>query len=255
MQMVFTDDQITDILESHVRQGGGIHELLRMTLEAIMRGERQAFLEDWGSGNKANGFQSASAYGHGQKLEFKVPRDRLGAFRPLIIGLLSDQDEECDRLVSSLYSKGLTQSQVSDVFEQVYGKQYSTSSISRMLDGIKGLDEALALRFPETPLQRCVVHLMRRITSKVKVKDREAVAQDLKEVCTTGIRDDKLQDGWNHLLSFCEKWGKRSRSIKMMVGNPWYLNYFTYLNYDCRMQSMIYTTIWKTNKISFNLNS
>jgi putative transposase len=334
MQMLFTDDQITDILESHVRQGGGIHELLRMTLEAIMRGERQAFLEDWGSGNKANGFRSASAYGHGQKLEFKVPRDRLGAFRPLIMGLLRDQDEECDRLVSSLYSKGLTQSQVSDVFEQVYGKQYSTSSISRMLDGIreevnmwmsrplekhypvvfidalyvkvrtlgsvepeaffvilgvtpertrevlalghlptesatgwaalldeiksrgvesigllvadgiKGLDEALALRFPETPLQRCVVHLMRRITSKVKVKDREAVAQDLKEVFTTGIRDDKPKDGWNRLQSFCEKWGKRSRSIKMMVGNPWYLNYFTYLNYDCRMQSMIYTTNW-----------
>jgi transposase-like protein len=53
------------------------------------------------------------------------------------MGLLRDQDEECDRLVSSLYSKGLTQSQVSDVFEQVYGKQYSTSSISRMLDGIR----------------------------------------------------------------------------------------------------------------------
>ena len=85
---------------------------------------------------------------------------------------------------------------------------------------------------------------MRRITSKVKVRDREAVAQDLKEVFTTGIRDDKPQDGWNRLQSFCEKWGKRSRSIKMMVGNPWYLNYFTYLNYDCRMQSMIYTTNW-----------
>ena len=67
------------------------------------------------------------------------------------MGLLKDQDEDCVRLVCSLYSKGLTQSQVSDVFVQVYGKQYSTSSISRTLDGIKGLDEALALRFPETP--------------------------------------------------------------------------------------------------------
>ncbi|NDA07676.1 MAG: hypothetical protein EBZ21_07985 [Flavobacteriia bacterium] len=40
-------------------------------------------------------------------------------------------------MVSALYSKGLTQNQVSDVFEQVYGKHYSTSSISRMLDGIR----------------------------------------------------------------------------------------------------------------------
>lgn len=111
-------------------------------------------------------------------------------------------------------------------------------------DGIKGLDEALALGFPETPLQRCVVYLIRRITSKVKVKDREAVALDLKEVFTTGIRDDKPQDGWNRLQSFCEKWGKRTRSIKMMVGNPWYLIYVTCLNFDCRMQGMIYTTNW-----------
>jgi hypothetical protein len=71
MQMLFTDDQITDILESHVRQGGGIHDLLTMTLEAIMRGERQAFLEDWGPGNKANGFRSASAYGHARNWNSK----------------------------------------------------------------------------------------------------------------------------------------------------------------------------------------
>jgi hypothetical protein len=71
---------------------------------------------------------------------------------------------------------------------------------------------------------------MRRITSKVKVKDHEAVAQDFKEVFTKGIRDDKPEDGWNRLQSLCEKWGMRSRSIKMMMGNPWHINYFTYLN-------------------------
>ena len=135
--MLFTDHQITDILESHIRRGDELNDLLSMTLDAVMRGERQAFLEDWCLGNKGNGFRPATAYGHGQKLEFKVPRDRLGAFSPLILGLLRNQDEECDRLVSALYSKGLTQKQVSEVYEQVYGKHYSASSISRMLDGIR----------------------------------------------------------------------------------------------------------------------
>lgn len=61
--MLFTDHQITDILESHVRQGGGLNDLLTLTLEAFLRGERQAFLEDWGSGYKGNGYGSTSAYG------------------------------------------------------------------------------------------------------------------------------------------------------------------------------------------------
>ena len=36
-----------------------------------------------------------------------------------------------------LYTKGLTQEQVGDVFEQIYGQYYSKSSISRMVDSVR----------------------------------------------------------------------------------------------------------------------
>lgn len=42
-----------------------------------------------------------------------------------------------DRLAGVLYTKGLTQEQVGDVFEQIYGRHYSKSSISRMADSVR----------------------------------------------------------------------------------------------------------------------
>ena len=36
-----------------------------------------------------------------------------------------------------MYSKGLTQEQVGDVFNDIYGEHYSKASISRMLDYLR----------------------------------------------------------------------------------------------------------------------
>ena len=44
------------------------------------------------------------------------------------------QEEDCERLAGSLYTKGLTQEQVCEVFEEFYGDHYSKASVSRMLD-------------------------------------------------------------------------------------------------------------------------
>ena len=46
-------------------------------------------------------------------------------------------EEECERLAGPLYSKGLTQAQAGDVFNDIYGEHYSKTSISRMLEYLK----------------------------------------------------------------------------------------------------------------------
>ena len=332
--MHLSTEQITELLANQVEHGAGIQELLRMTLEALMRGERRSFLDEWGSGNKGNGFRQATAYGQGRKLELKVPRDRNGAFQPVIMGLLREQDEECDRLVGALYSNGLTQRQVADVFESVYGEHYSKSSISRMLDdirlevstwlsrpldkhypiiyidalhvkvrsagkvdpeafyvmlgvtcertrevlaignlptesatgwngffaelklrgvesvglvvadGLSGLDEALAMHYPNSRLQRCVVHLMRNMMARVKPAHKQQLVHDLRDVFMTGDTSDTSEAGWERFQAVCRKWGGKYKTFRNLENNPWYLNYFTYLSYDARIQSMIYTTNW-----------
>ncbi len=44
--------------------------------------------------------------------------------------------------------------------------------------------------------------------------------------------------------SFCEKWGKYYPRIKQLWEEPRYDLYFTYLGYDYRVQSMLYSTNW-----------
>ena len=108
---------------------------MEIMLESMMVAERSEFLQENPS-NKGNGYRPGHAYGQGRKLEFRIPRDRYGNFHPQILAILRDQEEECDRLTGALYTKGLTQEQVGDVFDRIYGRHYSKSSISRMVESV-----------------------------------------------------------------------------------------------------------------------
>lgn len=53
------------------------------------------------------------------------------------MAVLRDQEDECERLAGTLYTKGLTQEQVGEVFADIYGEHYIKASISRMLDYLR----------------------------------------------------------------------------------------------------------------------
>ncbi len=250
------------------------------------------------------------------------------------MAILREQEEECDQLACTLYTKGLTQEQVGDVFSDIYGEHYSKASISRMLDylrkdvsewlersleayypvlfidcvhikihrkrsvdteafyvvlavkedktrevlgifnkptesatgwgemlndlyergveriglicadGLKGLEDVISEVFTGTKLQRCTTHLKRNILSDVRNGDKGEVADDLRQVFRTGDRNYAVEDAWKEWQGFCSKWGRYYRKIKARGDDPSYKAYFTYLNYDHRIQSMIYTTNW-----------
>lgn len=134
--MLLTKEQISEQMRKHAEKKNGLHDLMEIMLESMMVAERGEFLAD-NPGNKGNGYRPGSTYGQGRKPEFRIPRDRYGHFHPQILAILRDQEEECDRLAGVLYTKGLTQEQVSDVFDQVYGQHYSKASISRMVECVR----------------------------------------------------------------------------------------------------------------------
>ena len=332
--MKFTKEQISEIMCKHSERENGLHDLLEIMLESMMVAERGEYLRTAGEGNKGNGYRLGHTYGQGRKLEFKIPRDRYGNFHPRILAVLKNQEEECDRLAGALYSKGLTQSQVGDIFDEIYGEHYSKSSISRMIqymredvskwldrpleryypivfidcvfikvrrarscsaeafyvimavkedktrevlgiynnpeesasgwgemlkkikgrgvekiglivaDGLKGLDTAVGDPFPNVPLQRCTTHLKRNLLGKVKHGDKMSLSEDLRDVFRTGDRSYTRDDAWRKWQGLCDKWGASYRSFKTMRDDLYYMDYFTYLDYDSRIQSMIYTTNW-----------
>ena len=93
-------------------------------------------------------------------------------------------------------------------------------------------------------MQRCTTHLKRDIISDVRIGDKREVAEDLKQVFRTGDRNYTVEKAWAEWQSFCDKWGRYYRTIKRRRDDCSYKLYFTYLNYDYRIQSMIYTTNW-----------
>lgn len=123
--------QLQNVINDHVLKDNGLPELFTMLVNGLMFSEREAFLSTE-PGNKGNGYRKATRSGIGSKLELSIPRDRLGVFKPVILGLLDEQEEKVKDLCFELYGKGLTTRQIEDIIEKIYGSSYSKSSISRI---------------------------------------------------------------------------------------------------------------------------
>lgn len=100
-----------------------------------MVSERREYLHEEGVvGNKCKGYRLGRTYGHGRTLTFRISRGKYSNFHPRILAILRNQEEECERLAGTLYTKGPTQEQVGKVFNDIYDEHYSKDNISRMLD-------------------------------------------------------------------------------------------------------------------------
>ncbi|MCD6322548.1 MAG: transposase [Clostridiales bacterium] len=96
---------------------GGYQEVLKISLEAMMRAEREE--HNLIHGDMSNGFRVRKTFGQGKILELKVPRSRQGHFYPLLLGLLRDQEEECRRNVQKRI-KPKDKAQVVEDFREVF---------------------------------------------------------------------------------------------------------------------------------------
>lgn len=105
------------------------------------------------------------------------------------------------------------------------------------VDGLKGFPEAIESVFPETQVQLCIVHQIRTSLRFVPEKDKKAVAADLKPV----YQAVNYEQGYDKLLEFEEKWGKKyPLSVSSSVNNWGYLS--TYFDYSQEIRRAIYTT-------------
>ncbi len=130
--MEFTQEQITEIISEITNGASGLQGLVKQGLESLMLSERS--LHNEALSDVSNGFRSRRVCHGGKIFELRVPRSRNSNFYPMLLGVLKDQEEEAQKLVSSLYCSGLTTEQVGKIYEQFYGKHYSKSQVSRLLN-------------------------------------------------------------------------------------------------------------------------
>lgn len=134
--MLMTKKEILEQKSKHLLKKNGLNDLLETSFEFMMLAERKEFLSK-SNGNKGNGYRLGHSYGDGQRLEFRIPRDRLGLFTPKLLDELREKREKCNELVGLLYVNGLTLVQIAKVVKFLYGTLYKKSSISRMLQDVR----------------------------------------------------------------------------------------------------------------------
>ena len=211
--MNFTKEQLSDVLGKHVERERGLQELMELMIESMMKAERRDFL-DTSVGNKGNGYRQGKSYGQGRVLEFRIPRDRYGNFHPTILALLRDQELECEQLASSLYCKGLTQSQVGEVFGEVYGQHYSKASISRMIeylraDVAKWLGRSLESYYPVVFIDaiHIKVHRKRSVENEAFYVVMAVKEDKTREVLGIFNRPSESITGWGEMFMSLQKRG------------------------------------------------
>jgi len=222
--MDFTKEQLSDVFVKHLDREKGLQELMELLIESMMRAERRDFLDSQ-PGNKGNGYRQGKSYGNGRVLEFRIPRDRYGNFHPTILALLRDQEVECEQLASSLYCKGLTQSQVGEVFGEVYGKHYSKASISRMIEYLRADVEQWLMRSLESYYPVVFVDAIHVKVHRKRSVENEAfyVVMAVKEDKTREVlgifnRPSESATGWKEMFQALRERGVKDIGLTVADG-------------------------------------
>lgn len=105
------------------------------------------------------------------------------------------------------------------------------------VDGLSGFVEAIHVAFPQTEVQRCIIHQIRASTRYVSYKDVKAFSADLKLVYKAATEESALAA----LDDFEAKWsGKYALGVK-----SWRVNWpelSTMFKYPPEIRTLIYTT-------------
>lgn len=105
------------------------------------------------------------------------------------------------------------------------------------VDGLKGFAEAIETVFPQSQIQRCIVHMIRHSLKYVSWKQRKEVAADLKAVYQAKTEEEAELA----LEEFAEKWDKQYP----LISKSWRKNWeqiTPFFAYPHEIRRAIYTT-------------
>jgi len=105
------------------------------------------------------------------------------------------------------------------------------------VDGLKGFSEAIESVFPNTSVQKCVIHQIRNSFKYIASKDQKIFMKDLRPVYSSPTEESALLE----LENLDKKWGKKYP----IVINSWRENWpylSTFFQYPQEIRTMIYTT-------------
>lgn len=114
-----------------------LKELHSKALEKMLEGEMDVHLgyeknSPMGNntGNSRNGLSTKKIKTEFGESEIYIPRDRKGNFEPVVVPKNQSRSLSIEKLVISLYAKGMSVADIEDELREIYGFKLSTSAIS-----------------------------------------------------------------------------------------------------------------------------
>ena len=105
------------------------------------------------------------------------------------------------------------------------------------VDGLTGFVDAITTVFPQTDVQRCIIHQIRSSTKFVTTKDIKPFMKDLKTI----YKAANQEEAYENLLEFENTWGKRYPACVKSWKDNW--NELTsFFAYPVELRKLIYTT-------------
>lgn len=104
------------------------------------------------------------------------------------------------------------------------------------IDGLKGFPEAIKTIFPETQIQKCIVHQIRNTTKFVSYKDRKKFCDDLKKIYTASSEEqgsealEQMKKDWKQYEVYLESWNNNWTELS------------TFFLYPEEIRKVMYTT-------------
>ena len=129
MTSLLKNESIDEVFRSHLE--AAMNDLLKIELTQFLGYEKSSIL-GYNTGNSRNGFYERdldTSYG---RLHIKVPRDRNGHFEQQLIPDYARRTDEPETTIITLYKKGITTREISDLIEKIYGHHYSPATMSNI---------------------------------------------------------------------------------------------------------------------------
>jgi len=105
------------------------------------------------------------------------------------------------------------------------------------VDGLTGFSEAIHAAYPQTDIQRCIVHQVRNSMRYVSSKDLKVYTSEMKKIYQAPTEEAGLME----LDAFEEKWGKKYPAAMRSWRQNW-VELSTFFKYPPAIRRLIYTT-------------
>ncbi len=120
-----------------------LRDIFGPMFEAMLQGEMEGHLgyesNDRGvkeSPNRRNGYTDKTVKSSMGEIEIRTPRDREGSFEPRIIPKRTKDVSGIEDKVLAMYARGMSQRDIADTIEEIYGFEISHETISAITDRV-----------------------------------------------------------------------------------------------------------------------